>query len=84
MSVMVTSVVKELGVIHLVSRHETYKTTSNIITQALGKITNILVIVGKVVYQMVFLVDINSYDLILRLDFLMKIGAMVDVEKGVL
>jgi hypothetical protein len=81
---MVTSVVKELGVIHLVSRHETYKTTSNIITQALGKITNILVIVGKVVYQMVFLVDINSYDLILRLDFLMKIGAMVDVEKGVL
>jgi len=34
---------------------------------------------------MVFLVvDIDSYDLLLGLDFLMKIGAMVDVEKGVI
>jgi hypothetical protein len=33
---------------------------------------------------MVFLVvDIDNYDL-LGLDFLMKIGAMVDVEKGVI
>jgi hypothetical protein len=34
---------------------------------------------------MVFLVvDTNSYDFLLRLNFLMKIGAMVDVEKGVI
>jgi len=34
---------------------------------------------------MVFLVvDIDSYDLLLGLDFLMKIGAVVDVEKGVI
>jgi hypothetical protein len=32
---------------------------------------------------MVFLVvDTNTYDLLLGLDFLMKIGAVVDVEKG--
>jgi hypothetical protein len=56
-----------------------------IITQALGRITNIPVTLGNVVYQMVFLVvDIDSYDLLLRLDFLMKIGAVVDVEKGVI
>jgi hypothetical protein len=34
---------------------------------------------------MVFLVvDINNYDLLLQLDLLMKIGAMVDVEKRVI
>jgi hypothetical protein len=32
---------------------------------------------------MVFLVvDIDTYDLLLNLDFLMKIGAVVDEEKG--
>ncbi len=42
-------------------------------------------IVGKVVCQMIFLVvDTNSYDLLLGLDFLMKIGVIVDVEKGVI
>jgi hypothetical protein len=34
---------------------------------------------------MVFLsVDTNSYDIILGLDFLMKIGVVADVEKGVI
>jgi len=34
---------------------------------------------------MIFLVvDIDSYDLLLGLDFLIKIGAIVDVEKGVI
>jgi hypothetical protein len=27
-------------------------------------------------------VDIDNYDLLLELDFLIKIGAIVDVEKG--
>jgi predicted aspartyl protease len=85
MLVMVASVVKELGIMHLVSRHETYKTTFGMVIRALGKITNILVIVGRVVCQMVFLVvDTNNYDMLLGLDFLMKIGAVVDVEKGVI
>jgi len=47
MSIMVVSVVKELGVMHLVSRHGTYKIASSITTQALGRITKILKIVGK-------------------------------------
>ncbi len=34
---------------------------------------------------MVFLVvDIDTYDLLLRLDFFMKIKAVIDVEKGVI
>ncbi len=41
--------------------------------------------VGNVVCNMVFLVvDIDTYDLLLGLDFLMKIGAMVDVEKNII
>ncbi len=69
MLVMAASVVKELGIMHLVSRHETYKITLGIITQALGRITNIPVTMGKVVCQMVFLVDTNNFDLFLRLNF---------------
>ncbi len=51
MLVMAANVVKEFGIMHLVSRHETYKIILSIITQALGKITNIPVTMGKVVYQ---------------------------------
>jgi hypothetical protein len=41
MSIMATSVVRELGTTHLVAGHETYKTTFSIITQALGMIAMI-------------------------------------------
>jgi hypothetical protein len=37
MLVIAASVVKELGIMHLVSRHETYKITSSIITQSTWK-----------------------------------------------
>ncbi len=67
----------------MVLEHETYKTTSGTITTALGRLDDIPVCVGNVVCNMVFLVvDINTYDLFLGLDFLMKIGAVVGVEKG--
>jgi uncharacterized membrane protein len=41
---------------HLVLGHETYKTTSGTITTALGRLDDIHVQVGNVVYNMVFLV----------------------------
>jgi predicted aspartyl protease len=83
MSIMATSIVRKLGIMHLVLEHETYKTTSGTITTALGRLDDIPVCVGNVVCNMVFLVvDINTYDLFLGLDFLMKIGAVVGVEKG--
>jgi predicted aspartyl protease len=85
MLVMVASVAKKLGIMHLVSMHETYKITSSIITKALGRIPDIPVTMGKMVDQMVFLVvETNNYDRLLRLNFLMKIGVVVDVEKGVI
>jgi hypothetical protein len=75
MSIMVASIVRKFRIMHLVSIHEIYKTT-------LGKLDDILMQVGNVVYNMVFLVvDTNTYDLLLGLDFLMKIGVVVDVEK---
>ncbi len=48
MSVMATAVVRELGMMHMVTRSETYKTASGVITQALGRIDEILVKVGGV------------------------------------
>jgi hypothetical protein len=41
--------------------------------------------IGGIVGQMVFLVvDTNNYDLLLGLDFLMKIGIVIDVKKGII
>jgi hypothetical protein len=60
MFVMAVSVVRKLEIMHLVSGHETYKTAFGMITQALGRIIHILVTMGKLVWQMTFLiVDIN-------------------------
>jgi hypothetical protein len=85
MSVMAANVVRKLGIMHLMAGHETYKTTSGIVMQALGRITNLLVKVAGIICQMIFLVvDTNNYDLLLGLDFLIKIKAVVDVEKGVI
>jgi predicted aspartyl protease len=85
MLVMTASVVRKLGIMHLVADHETYKTTSNIMTHALGRIIELPVKVGGIICQMIFLaVDTSSYDLFLGLDFLIKIGAVIDVEKGII
>jgi hypothetical protein len=48
MLVMVTTIVRELGIMHLVSGNESYKTTSGTITKALGRVTNIFMKVGNV------------------------------------
>ncbi len=46
--VMVTTIVRELRIMHLVSGNESYKTTYGTITKALGRITYILMKVGNV------------------------------------
>jgi len=48
MSIMVTTIVTKLGIMHLVIGFETYKTTLGVITQALGRIDEIPVKVGRV------------------------------------
>ncbi len=85
MSVMVTAVVRELGLMHLVSRSETYKIASKVVTQALGRIDEVPVKVGGLQCTMTFMVvDMDSYDVLLGLDLLIKIGAIIDVERGLI
>jgi len=85
MSVMVAAVVRELGLMHLVSGSKAYKTTSGAITQALGRIEEVTIKVGGVQCRMTFMVvDTDSYDVLLGLDLLVKIGAIVDVEQGLI
>jgi hypothetical protein len=58
---------------------------SGVITQALGRIDEIPVKVGGVQCTMTFMVvDMDNYDVLLGLDFLIKIGAIVDVERGLI
>jgi len=81
MSVMAAAVVRELGLMHLVSGSETYKTASGAVTQALDQIEEVMIKVGGVQCTMTFmLVDTNSYNVLLGLDLLIKIGTIVDVE----
>jgi hypothetical protein len=85
MSVMAAAVVREMGMMHLVAGSETYKTTSGVVTQALERIDEVLVGVGGVQCTMTFMVvDTDNYDVLLGLDFLMKIGAIVDLERGLI
>ncbi len=81
MSVMAV-VVRKLGLMHLVSGSETYKTALGAVTQALGQIEEVPIKVGGVQCTMTFMVvDTDSYDVLLGLDLLIKIGAIVDVEQ---
>jgi hypothetical protein len=70
---------------HLVSGSETYKTALGAVTQALGRINEVPIKVGGVQCTMTFMVvDTDSYDVLLGLDLLIKIGAIVDVEQGLI
>ncbi len=83
MFVMVAVVVRKLGIMHMVTKFETYKTTSGVVTQVLGIIDEVPIKVGGVQCTMTFMVvDTNSYDVFLGLD--LKIGAIVDVERGLI
>ncbi len=85
MFVLAVVVVKELGIMHLVIGSETYKTTLAVVTQAMGRIDEIFVKVGGVQCTMTFMVvDMDNYDVLFGLDFLIKIGAIMDVERGLI
>jgi hypothetical protein len=85
MSVIAAAVVWEMGMMHLIVGSKSYKTASGVITQALGRIDEVVVNVGGVNCAMTFIVvDTDSYDVLLGLDFLMKIGAVMDVERGLI
>jgi predicted aspartyl protease len=85
MSVLAAAVVRELGIMHLVIGNESYKTASGVVTRALGRVDEVQVKIGGVQCAMTFMVvDTDGYDVLLGLDFLMKIGAVVDVERGLI
>jgi hypothetical protein len=85
MSVLAVAVVRELGMMHLVTGNESYKTASGVITRALGQVDEIQVKIGGIQCAMTFMVvDTDGYNVLLGLDFLMKIRTVVDVERGLI
>jgi hypothetical protein len=81
MLVIIASVVRKLGMMHLVIKSKYYEIASQVVTQAMGRIIDLLIHVGEIVYKMDFMVmDNDSWDLLLGLDFLIKIGVVVDIE----
>jgi hypothetical protein len=85
MLIMVDRIVRKLRIMHMVSGTKSFKTASHTIIRALGKIIDLPFKVGNIQCNMVFLIiDTYNYDILLGLDFLMKIETIVDVEKGVI
>jgi hypothetical protein len=75
MSIIITGVVRELGIMHLIVGSKIYKTTPRMVTYAMERINDLPICVGEVVCKMNFMVvDINGYDILLELDVLIKIG----------
>jgi predicted aspartyl protease len=78
MSVLAAAEVRELGIMHLVTGNESYKTASGVVTQALGRVDEVQVKIGGVQCAMTFMVvDTDGYDVLLGVDFLMKIRAVL-------
>ncbi len=64
MFVVAVAIVRELGIMHLVTRFKTYKITSGVVTQALDRIDEIPVKVGGVQRTMTFMVVyMDNYDI---------------------
>jgi hypothetical protein len=82
---LLTAIVRELGIIYLIFGSESDNTALDVVIQTLGKISELHVQVGDVQCLMNFMmVDIDKYDIFLGLDFFIKIGAFVDIEKGMI
>jgi predicted aspartyl protease len=81
MSIMDAVVFRKLDIMHMVIGFETYKIALGVVTQALVRIDEVLIKVGGMQCTMIFMVvDTDKYDVLFSLDFLIKIGAIVDVE----
>ncbi len=62
--VPVTTIVRELQIMHMVGGSKSYKITSRVVTQAMGKNKGLPIWIGETNCNMVFMiVDTNSYDL---------------------
>ncbi|CAM6076672.1 unnamed protein product [Sphagnum tenellum] len=56
MSVLAAAVVRELGMMHLVTGNESYKTASGVVTRALGRVDEVQVKIGGIKCSMTFMV----------------------------
>ncbi len=82
MLIIIANVVRKLGIMHMVIKSKFYEIGSQVVTQVMGLIIDLLIHVEKVVCKMDFMVmDNDWWDLLFRLDSLIKIGIVVDIEQ---
>jgi hypothetical protein len=85
MLVISTSTIQELGLMHLVVGLESYKTTLQIVMQPMGRVEFFLMKVGGMkCFTTYMVVDMHSYNILMGLNFLMKIGVIIDVKRGLI
>jgi hypothetical protein len=80
MSNITINMIKELGIMHLEVLLKSYKITSNAMIQVMNKIDKLPIYLGEVVHKMEFtMVDIDGINVLLALDFLIKIRIVVNI-----
>jgi hypothetical protein len=81
MFIIVTNVIRELGIMHLVTSSKSYKIALGVVMQSMGKISELLIRVEEMLCKMDFMVvDTYGYDVLLSLDFLIKTRVIVNIE----
>jgi hypothetical protein len=81
MSNITVNMNKELGIMHLEVLLKSYKITSNAMIQVMNKINKLLVYLDEVVHKMEFtMVDTDGINVLLALDFLIKIRIVVNIQ----
>jgi hypothetical protein len=83
MLVTIVSVIKELGIMHLVIGFKFYKIALRVVRLAMGKINELPIYdIKEVLCKMDFMVvDTYGYNVMLELYFLIKIKHVVDIEQ---
>jgi hypothetical protein len=64
MSMLATTMIRALRILHLVFKSKSYKTTSNVMIQTMEKIERLSIKIGSMVFMVV---DTDNYDVLLKL-----------------
>ena len=85
MSIMSEDTARELGLLKEVIGEESYRTASGAVEKALGRLEQVPVMVADVrILQDFMMIRTTSYKMLLGIDFLFKVGAVLDFEQALI
>ena len=85
MSIMSEDTARELGLLKKMLGEESYCTASKAVEKALGRLEQVpIVIVDERILQDFMVIRTTRYKMLLGIDFLFKVGAVLDFEQALI